>query len=194
MSGDEPCKVFYNFSNASDLHTSANVDAVPPFNGPLPGTRSYAGVYMASGNIQTGANVTIQNNTIVKFLGQEIILAAGFTAQQGSDFLARIQPCIRGCDAGVGRYSSIADDEKEFFTLSDGKTHTNDDKETQELSNNNNNIISYEVTIHPNPANEKLQIQIGNKEGLSKIMVYNAIGQLVYEEAINQKNELLLIT
>jgi hypothetical protein len=56
ISGDEPCKSSYTFINANDLHTSDNSTW---------GTRTYNGLYTASGTITTGNNVTIQSGTSV---------------------------------------------------------------------------------------------------------------------------------
>ncbi len=98
MSGEDPCKPSYYFENANDLHTSDNVVGTfvnPP--GPLPGQRSYDGKYLASDSIVAGNNVEILPGTSVEFFAQRIRLKQGFHAKAGSHFLARIEPCIGGC-------------------------------------------------------------------------------------------------
>ena len=108
MSGDDACRSSYNFRNAADLHTSANVTFRDLM---TVGTRTYNGVYEARDSIHAGPNVAIQNGTSVVFdAGSQILLKPGFHAKAGSRFHAIIDGCKRGCYTGVGVTSGEPDE------------------------------------------------------------------------------------
>lgn len=181
MSGEDACKSGYAFSNASDLHTSANVNGMPPFTNPLPGTRTYDGVYRASGNIQAGPNVTVLNSTTVKFLASDIVLSSGFTALNGSDFLASIQPCIGGCSTGVGKMADNGKSDDDLFVIANGSTNPKDNSD--EYFEKGIGPVSDRMLIFPNPSTGQYTFftSLEITETYS-IKIYDNIGRMVFSQ------------
>ncbi len=177
IGGVDACKSGYSFSNASDLHTSANVNGMPPFTNPLPGTRTYDGVYMASGSIQAGQNVTILSSTTVKFLASEIVLSSGFTASSGADFLASIQPCKAGCFNDVGRMKDNNEGD-DLFVIANKTDVSRDDNYVEESI-----MPSNEILIFPNPSSGKYSVLTTTKVSeCYSIKIFDKIGRVVYSQ------------
>ncbi|GIV28834.1 MAG: hypothetical protein KatS3mg027_2648 [Bacteroidia bacterium] len=187
MSGEEPCKPSYYFQNANDLHTSANINGL---NNPgSAGSRTYNGVYMSSGTIETGQNVTIQSSTSVEFYGETIILGPGFTANAGSSFIASPQPCLRGCNTGVGKVGSFdVENEEAFITLGYDRSEQeeNDEDEDSIVPNNqslNPIIISGNILLFPNPTSGKFTLQTSsNFDEKYSVKIFDYTGKLIYSE------------
>ncbi len=178
MTGYEPCKISYYFSNANDLHTSVNVNGTIPFN-PLVGQRSYDGVYMASHSITAGNNVLIQSGTSVTFLAKEITLEHGFTAEEGCDFTAIPEPCLRGCYTGVGRMSN-----------------NNSEWQGKLIANSiQNRIRDIQFSLFPNPARDRIFIRVPeNYLGTSAyISLYNLYGKRVLNKVIKVNKGIISI-
>lgn len=187
MSGDEPCKSNIFIQNANDLHTSVNVNGL---NNPgSAGSRTYNGVYMSSGTIETGQNVTIQSSTSVEFYGETIILGPGFTANAGSSFIASPQPCLRGCNTGVGKVGSFdVENEEAFITLGYDRSEQeeNDEDEDSIVPNNqslNPIIISGNILLFPNPTSGKFTLQTSsNFDEKYSVKIFDYTGKLIYSE------------
>jgi hypothetical protein len=179
MQGDDPCVPAYYFENTNDLHTSTNVNGMYPYSEPVPGTRTYNGVYTASNVIGTGQNVVIQSGTSVEFYAETIVLRPGFKAEAGSRFIASSKPCIRGCNTTYSATLHMSDSSynKDTPILSTDKnrksntSHRVEDEET--------NIVYNDIRIFPNPNNGSFTI--GSNEAIQQIEVYNLLGQVVYK-------------
>jgi hypothetical protein len=126
-----------------------NVYGMPPFNGAMPGTRSYDGTYMASNVIQAGNNVVVQSTTKVEFFASEVILSAGFTAENGSVFSAVISPCLAACDNGVGKDPNKGSEPEFGITMNYEKYEYSIDSEFDE-------IFEREINVFPNPSSDGL--------------------------------------
>ena len=169
MSGDEPCKASYYFENANDLHTSANISFLT---GGL-GTRTYNGVYNASGTIETGPNVIIQSGTNVEFYAETIILGDGFTPQAGSNFTLSPKPCLRGC--GHGR-----SEDENYMVLNTDKSSQVSDNENK--INNDEIIYNKIFNVSPNPNNGSFTLTLDTENNqATDIFVYDALGNTVYQ-------------
>ncbi len=153
MSGMDPCKDFYDFTNASDLHTSANVNGL--LLNPLVGQRSYDGVYWARNFIKASNNVVILPNTKVAFYAKEITLEDGFTAEEGSDFLADPTPCVGGCYSGIAKTYS---DQPAAVVIYNVAVSPKNPTMNQDNRNENETFI-----IYPNPVTKWLFITIPPK-------------------------------
>jgi len=157
MSGDEPCRISYSFSNASDLHTSANVGIYNPSQ-----PRTYNGVYEATSLIETTNSVIIQASTRVVFnSGSRIHLRPGFRANNTSDFHALIQGCIRGCPEPFPK-RNIAND-------SDGGITWKNDKSKAANS----------LFIFPNPNNGNFKVKTG-LSGVKNITIIDPVGKIIH--------------
>ena len=189
MSGDEPCKVSYNFTNANDLHTSANIDGLN--NPSSAGTRTYNGVYEVTDQITAGTNVTIQVGDSVTFdAGNLIRLTPGFRAPTGSTFRAIIGGCLRGCNTGVGKMGETED--PAIFVLS---TDTINEVEDEQESTFNNNELNDNIppnkdafTIYPNPNTGMFTLNIKKVMEAEDIhiKIINTFGQEIYYEKLSQ--------
>ena len=129
MDGSDPCRSFYTFSNANDLHTSINGSW---------GTRTYNGIYTASDTITAGNNVTIQSGTSVEFYAKAIVLNPGFTASSGSNFIASPKPCQIVCNTNFGKNT-----EDDNVIILDTLTFNKETINTEEYIIENSNIIEY---------------------------------------------------
>jgi hypothetical protein len=136
--------------------------------------------------------VTVEFNSKVNFTaGSEIILRDGFSAESLSDFTAKILPCPNSFNKSSLPENVNVNPDPNYVVLPPLLS----DEESEAAEARDAKLgESYDINLMPNPAKEKLQIQFGNNDGLSKINIYNSIGQLIYEEAINQKNELFIVT
>jgi len=173
MDGDEPCRINWSFTNASDLHTSAAVS----FFGPLfPGSRTYNGVYEATNSIVAGGNVNIVPSTNVEFdAGTVVHLLPGFHAQLGSTFRAHIDGCVRGCGTGVGK---TGNEEKEpYIVLNTDKKTTEPEDENTDLNEN------YDFKVYPNPNTGRFTIEFDiNEDVPTELYVYNLLGKIVWRQ------------
>ena len=180
--GEEPCKESYTFTNANDLHTSDNVVFSLPFQDPMPGTRTYNGVYTASGTITAGNNVTIQSGTgkSVEFYAEKIVLLPGFKAEAGSHFIASAKPCQRVCSGGRGN-----DDEASFVVLDTLISNENKMKYHKANETGYENIIkdNENIEIHPNPNTGTFTIETDlDPQEIIRIQVLNMLGQSIYQQ------------
>ncbi|MBW8051868.1 MAG: T9SS type A sorting domain-containing protein [Cytophagales bacterium] len=187
LGGRDPCRISYNFNNANDLHTSASVVSFSA--PPLPGQRTYNGVYEATTSI-VASNCTVQSGTSVTFNAPFVRLTNGFHAIAGTGSFFRItgQGCLRGCNTGVGRYMPYEEEPVVIFNLNDSIIKYN------ELNNKAlSNILSQEnFYLYPNPTNGifNLEVSLNNKESI-KIVISDILGNEIYavsEGAILQKN------
>ncbi len=183
MEGSNSCKTGYSFTNANDLHTSINVSGpLYPNTGALSGTRTYNGVYTASGTITAGENVTIRSGTSVEFYGETVILRPGFKAEAGSKFIAAVQSCEIVCSGGLMKNRDFLDSES-IVAIKDTLFSTR--KQVKNHIESNNNIeglddLSENITLYPNPNTGSFTIQTNNWEGIQQIQVINPLGQVVY--------------
>lgn len=190
MSGDETCRDDWYFASGNDLHTSANVSFL---NLSTLGTRQYDGVYNAKNSI-VAENVTIQAGTSVTFeAGNEIVLKPGFHAEAGSNFVAKIGDCERGCGngfkmAGGGNSNQAKDD----------MTIVQNEQEIESIIFEQNKEISdtllffdETITVFPNPNDGSFEISIPFKsEEIDRIQVINQTGQIVFEKTSNTGTEI----
>jgi hypothetical protein len=170
MSGDETCKENWYFSNANDLHTSANIDGKN--NLISAGTRMYNGVYNATNNIIAENNVTIIAGTSVTFeAGRSITLNPGFKVEKGTSFTARIQNCERGCDnLKSASNSGYIADQTVIKNLSDNN----------QVEGYKSNLLTNKVSIFPNPSNSKISISCLNDNKINNIQIIDVFGKVVY--------------
>lgn len=188
MNGDDPCKSSYFFQNANDLHTSANINGMSnPFSA---GSRTYNGVYTVSGTIETGQNVTIKNGTSVEFQAQKIVLKAGFHAEAGSSFKAKVQPCLGGCNTGVGITQNDPDHSLESYNYqeeenrviySNGVTYSNG-KLSSDVTIKENTLF----TVYPNPTRGELTVTL--PEGTYNLQLTDVTGKLVADFGSNTQS------
>ena len=165
MSGDEPCKEFYYFNNASDLHTSANVTFTNPSS---IGTRSYNGFYEVTNEI-TATDITVLNNTSVSFdAGNRIILYPDCHIESGANFHAFIDGCERGCGNGKSGLTSSNKYEMNIYSTSDS-------------INNKSSSMDDEIIAFPNPANNLINIHSNNNPILSLELI-NSVGKTVLKK------------
>ncbi|UTW63211.1 T9SS type A sorting domain-containing protein [bacterium SCSIO 12741] len=190
MSGFDPCVPNYNFTNAHDLHTSANVTFLN-YAGTAP--RRYNGVYVTSGSITASQNVEIQPNTYVEFdAGTRVILKPGFHAEARSHFLAHVGGCEPECGRSEGAYKtapSIGEDvnayEGEVLQLEEDLPQELDDGEFEYFDYELEEPVSYEpieledrVSIFPNPAATTYTIDYDGTD-LERIEIYSSNGILI---------------
>lgn len=175
MSGDEfHCKLDWSFTNASDLHTSANINGLT--NVASQGTRMYDGHYEATNSIVAGGNVNIVPSTNVEFdAGTVVHLLPGFHAQLGSTFRAHIDGCVRGCGTGVGK---TGNEEKEpYIVLNTDKKTTEPEDENTDLNEN------YDFKVYPNPNTGRFTIEFDiNEDVPTELYVYNLLGKIVWRQ------------
>lgn len=195
FTGEDACKPSYFITNANDLHTSANVNGMPIgyqnnnpiFSNPAPGTRSYDGVYMASGNIQATSNVNIQSGTAVAFYGNQVILSTGFRAISGCNFTASPQPCIGGCDVGVGKMIDSDNGEEGLSKLNTNPSFTQnsqDDIDEDIFDNNSLITLSPNMIIFPNPSIGQFTFLTSDETNQPySIEIYDNIGRLIFSKS-----------
>ncbi len=190
LSGSENCKDDWHFNSGNDLHTSTNINGMDPAQ---IGIRQYDGQYNAKVNI-TAQNVTIQNNTRVRFeAGEDIILDPGFIAEHGSDFVALIGECPNGCNFG----NKPGEEEQDPFILQqfDSISYVNRRSYNNLYTNTNsaelnsqkfiNNNLKF--SIYPNPNNGIFELKISSEEFLFpknnpiRIKIHNSFGQVVLD-------------
>jgi len=189
FTGEDACKSSYFITNANDLHTSANVNGMPigfqnnnpVFSNPAPGTRSYDGVYMASGNIQATSNVNIQSGTSVAFYGNQVILSAGFRAISGCNFTASPQPCLGGCDVGVGKMPNSNNGEEGLSKLNTDPSFTEEDDVLENISLI---TLSQNMLLFPNPSSGQFTFLTSSEVSEPySINIYDNIGRLVFSQS-----------
>jgi hypothetical protein len=171
MSGDESCKQDWYFNNCDDLHTSDNI-GVELFQQ----IRQYDGVYNAKNQIKA-ENTIIQSGTrgVVFEAGNQIILKPGFHAKAGSNFIAKIGDCERGCNNG----KSAGIDDYEMIIFNSDTTDIIQKSMPVSVFENNDKV--QEFTIYPNPNRGIFSIQLSNeKSELQRIMITDVRGIVVY--------------
>lgn len=190
MNGDETCKSDWYFANGNDLHTSANVSFL---NISSIGTRQYDGVYNAKNSI-VAENVAIQAGTSVSFeAGNEIILKPGFHAEAGSNFVAKIGDCERGCGNGFKMAGGSNPNQPR-----DDMTIVQNEQEIENIILEQNKEISdtlyffdETITIFPNPNDGSFEISLPfMSEEIDRIQVINQTGQIVFEKTSHTGNEI----
>lgn len=197
MTGDEPCKTSYNFTNANDLHTSANVNFFS-FSAPFPGDRTFNGVYEVTDQITAGNNVTIQNGTSVRFdAGNLIRLTPGFRAVTGSAFRATIGGCLRGCFTGVGKTGYGYEEDSSFVILSTDvmkEEHITEEDITDEdeiSMSKDNESQGQAFSIHPNPSSGQFTLTLPTAAANSQLIIYDMLGQTVLRQTLSSKQEII---
>ncbi|UTW63138.1 T9SS type A sorting domain-containing protein [bacterium SCSIO 12741] len=204
MDGHDPCVPNYYFTDATDLHTSANV-TFANYAGTWP--RTYNGVYVTSGGIAASQSVAIQPNTYVEFdAGTQVELKPGFHAKTGSEFLAHVDGCIPQCGRPYGEYKTepISNtDPNHGVGIFEGEELDYDENSPEEIDDTE--YEGYEddwdeegpeeaptsdmVNIFPNPAAVNYTVEF-NGENLERIEIYSSTGILLQvieaEEGQNQ--------
>jgi V8-like Glu-specific endopeptidase len=190
MSGDETCRDDWYFASGNDLHTSANVNFL---NLSSIGTRQYDGVYNAKNSI-VAENVTIQAGTSVTFeAGNKIVLKPGFHAEAGSNFVAKIGYCERGCGNGFKMAGGSNPNQPK-----DDMTIVQNEQEIENIILEKNKEISdtlyffdETITIFPNPNDGSFEISLPFKsEEIYRIQVINQTGQIVFEKTSHTGTEI----
>ena len=175
MSGDDPCKTTYTFANASDLHTSANVDFFSNTD-PFPGDRTYDGIYECTDRITASNNVTIVNGTSVEFnAGNLILLRPNFRAVEGCVFRARIEGCLNGCNTGVGKTTEETEEPMVYVIGTDDE----EENLVEEYIDENSTISKDGYSIYPNPTSGSLTLNVERFSG-SEVLIFNSLGELVH--------------
>ena len=163
MVGFDPCQESYHFENANDLHTSVNVNGMLGGGGLISGSRSYDGMYTASGQISTGVNVQILDKTSVEFQANRVILNQGLVVENGAKFTAWYNPCRIQC-ADIEKKKS----EQNF-------KQTENDVKGQVLQGSSNQIVISKIRIYPNPTDGEFAIQ-NNFNSSFNFKIVNALG------------------
>ena len=103
---------------------------------------------------------------------EEVLLQDGFLAEAGSDFYAHIEPC-ESCDEGriVGGTSDVAGtgNENPADTLPAPKS-----LQTETSFANNRTL-----TVHPNPTDNLLSVELSNGAGIANAVLYDLQGRVV---------------
>ncbi len=172
MSGDETCKENWLFASGSDLHTSANVTFA---NMASLGTRQYDGVYNAKNTI-VAQSVTILASTTVSFeAGKEVVLEHGFSAVDGSNFIAKIGDCERGC--GNGFKATTAEEPEERMVIFDGPSSGSNWTDREGASGFDGGVV-----VYPNPNDGRFNIEIPfNERNVLAVRITDQVGGMVYE-------------
>ena len=171
MSGDETCKQDWYFNNCNDLHTSDNI-GVELFQQ----IRQYDGVYNAKNQIKA-ENTTIQAGTkkVVFEAGNSVILKPGFHAKSGSNFVAKIGDCERGCNNGKNKDM----DEYESTIFDSNSDEIVQESMVTSVSENYENTTKF--IIYPNPNQGSFSIKLSNEQSeLQKIIITDIRGVVIY--------------
>lgn len=133
------------------------------FNNPPP---LQVGSYTAEQCIIAENNYSVPSGYRISFTaGEEVTLKPGFTASSGSKFIAAISPA---CTAVDYRLASSEDSQSEEFN-------------NPELNTDISNIV-----IAPNPNNGLFYIRT-QSINLSRVIIFNALGEKVYESQISSE-------
>ncbi|MBX2889615.1 MAG: zinc-dependent metalloprotease [Saprospiraceae bacterium] len=137
-----------------------------------------SGTYQSRVYLETSGPVVVAPSTSARFFaGQEIVLKDGFWAQQGCDFIARIQTC-----------NPCVSPKPE--SLADEKANPNVYFYEDETSLRNQSEVNFstpEVAVSPNPFNHHLTINFELKEsGRVQIQLIDFTGRLV--QTVYQNN------
>lgn len=114
-------------------------------------------------SITLGGNVPIQNGQQLELIARDrITLNPGFTADNGSDFIARIDPSVCSGSFKMARASDegVADNETSSIPAPSLNTKKEPTAKDQLVDKVNPSEFDSDVKVYPNPTNDILHLEI----------------------------------
>lgn len=120
---------------------------------------------------------TIPNGATSEYIAhKEVILLPGFTAEAGSNFVAKIVPCSSCEEEGRENRSVLNSTRYSHIDLSEIQARTSELKDQSEIKHNDG------IILYPNPTTGQLNIQLSDSQDIiSKVEITNILGNKVLQ-------------